>query len=91
MYFPNDIFPYFTLLHIVYECLSFSDIYISIYFYILFMSVEWDVKLCLVSRTTPLPRKGFRRRLGSLGPPGILKNFTNDHRLNNRRKYSKYK
>ena len=37
MYFPNDIFPYFTLLHIVYECLSSSDIYISIYSYIIFL------------------------------------------------------
>ena len=33
MYFANDIFPYFNLLHIVYECLSSSDIYILIYLY----------------------------------------------------------
>ena len=58
MYFANDIFPYFNLLHIVYECLSSSDIYILIYFYIIFMSVGWDVKLCPVSRTTLLAHKG---------------------------------
>ena len=60
MYFANDMFPYFTLLHIVYECLSSSDIYLLIYFYIIFMSIGWDVKLCPVSRTTLLARKGFR-------------------------------
>ena len=51
-----------------------------------YMSVGWDVKWCPVSRiTTPWHAKdrfsGFRRRVGSWGPPGKLKNFiTNSHR-----------
>ena len=57
MYFSNYIFPYFTLLHVVYEYWLPSDMYISIYFYIIFMSVGWYVKLCPVSRTTHLTRK----------------------------------
>ena len=41
--FANYIFPYFTLLHIVYEYMSSSDIYILIYFNIISMSVVWVV------------------------------------------------
>ena len=56
------------------------------------MSIGWDVEWFPVSTTaTPLSRQrpfhwiSMKTRLG--GPPGNLKNFTNDHRLYSRRRY----
>ena len=57
-----------------------------IYFYIIFMSVTWDVKWCSVSRiTTPLSRKrpfhwiSMKSRLVRAARETL--NFTNDHCL----------
>ena len=55
------------------------------------MSVGWDVKLCPLSRTTPLARKrpfnqiSMKSRL--VRATRELKNFTNDHHRNSRRRY----
>ena len=58
---------------------------VSYLFYIVLMSIGWDVKWCPVSReTTPLARKdrlsGYRWRVGSWMTARETSNFTNVHR-----------
>ena len=62
-----------------------------IWYLFIFMSVGWDVKWSPMSRTTtPWHAKdrfsGFRRRVGSWGPPGKLQNFITYHLPNSRRR-----